>query len=81
MLQRYDICADQLSAIGGECETKTPRKQTRYLKTVEVYNPIHNIWTDAAEMKEARSFAAVTILEGKAMTEYSYHQAMLSAKI
>jgi len=55
----------KLYAVGGECETKLSHEGTLYLTTVEFYDPIHNTWSNIAEMKHARSFTAVTVMQGK----------------
>lgn len=54
----------RLYAVGGECETKFSHEGTLYLNSVEYYDPIQNNWTHVAEMRCARSFAAVAILNG-----------------
>jgi len=55
----------KLYAVGGECETKLSHEGTLYLTTVEFYDPIHNTWSNIAEMKHARSFTAVTVMQGE----------------
>ena len=40
----------KIYAIGGEC-AKTPR-ETHYLKSVQLYDPMHNTWTNAADMQQ-----------------------------
>lgn len=55
----------RLYAVGGECETKFSHEGTLYLNSVEYYDPIQNTWSNVAEMKYARSFAAVAVLNGK----------------
>ena len=54
----------RLYAVGGECETKFSHEGTLYLNSVEYYDPIQNNWTHVAEMRCARSFAAVAVLNG-----------------
>ena len=55
----------KLYAVGGECETKLSHEGTLYLASVEFFDPIHNSWTQVADMKYARSFAAVAVMAGK----------------
>ena len=55
----------KLYAVGGECETKLSHEGTLYLTTVEFYDPIHNTWSNTAEMKHPRSFTAVTVMGGE----------------
>ena len=55
----------KLYAVGGECETKLSHEGTLYLASVEYYDPIHNSWTQVADMKYARSFAAVAVMGGE----------------
>jgi N-acetylneuraminic acid mutarotase len=55
----------RLYAVGGECETRYSHEGTLYLNSVEYYDPIQNDWNNVAEMKYPRSFAAVTVLNGK----------------
>ena len=55
----------KLFAVGGECETRYSHEGTLYLSSVEYYDPIHNTWTNVAEMKHPRSFTAVTVMEGE----------------
>lgn len=61
----------RLFAVGGECETKFSHEGTLYLSSVEYYDPIQNNWTNVAEMKFPRSFAAVTVLNGKGRYMYN----------
>ncbi|XP_019853495.1 PREDICTED: kelch-like protein 2 [Amphimedon queenslandica] len=55
----------RLYAVGGECETKFSHEGTLYLSSVEYYDPIQNTWSNVAEMRYARSFAAVAVLNDK----------------
>ena len=55
----------KLYAVGGECETKLSHEGTLYLASVEYFDPIHNSWTQVADMKYARSFAAVAVMAGE----------------
>ncbi len=55
----------RLYAVGGECETRLSHEGTLYLTTVEFYDPIHNNWNKVVDMKHARSFTAVSVLEGQ----------------
>ena len=60
----------KLYAVGGECETRFVREGTQYLTSVEYYDPIHNEWTNVADMKFPRSFTAVCAMNGEYCNSY-----------